>query len=1095
MAGTGSASNTVAQTPVAPVTPNAPPVLAAIGPQTVDELQQLAFTASATDTAGQVITYSISGSPPPGATIDPSTGAFSWTPTEEQGPGTYQITITATDNGSPAMSDSETVAVTVGEVNVAPVLAAIGPKSATVGTELAFDLSAADVDLPANALTYSHNATFGTLAGASFAWTPGQSDIGAHAIRFTVSDGNPGGSDHEDVVITVSQVSDSTAPRVVAPVGQPIEATGTLTPVTLQLPAVSDDRDSTNVIVIQTNVTGIWQAVSSPVTHQFALGTHTIHWRATDTSNNTATATQSVTIRDTTAPAVVLEEPSPITLGVDDTYTEPGAVCSDAVDRDTPATITGDVVDTTKIGTYVVVYGCADAAGNISDVVERVITVSGADAPRHDDDAGVGRSGGGGGGGGGRGVPSLSPLAVAYDLCGDRGYLTVLAATYGDNLASTLMHPGIVTPIAGEDITQIIDLDKHVDSAVPASLYVFRFTGILTDSSSFVIGTYDMSGKNARVPLVIPDQCRGFVDLGKTQRSLLSGIEVRDSFVNTLPDLADIRNDGVDVPEVLPDVDVGTGMMPVGNDTSTAPETHEQKPVLPDDAAPDATEPPSESAADEPRRDAVQPAEQTEGDPLGDSESITRDVERGNDDTADVDDTADTRYLIPIAILERLFGAAYEVHPDDNNEAYDNNGRGGDDAGIIMPSGIERDPGELDLNTRDNDTGTDKAPAADPAAKENAPAPDREVEPPADIPDADAGHADADTAVDEPQTSEAPATTPEGADTGADADATVSPAPDDPAHNPAFEMPAAEADTPSPAPDHALDSSDNSPKLVPVLPRNATVGEHVVMRLGVIDEGATDLTYRTNMTSAIMAAHTGIFAWIPQTADYGTHYVEFAVSDGAGRTDTAVVLINVTTIANSSPEFEPVDPVVIDEHQYLRLDLGATDAQNDILVYSFADTGRGLPENVTLDGLTGVLEWMPSETQQGAYVFDVLVSDERSDPVLQIIHVTVTESNEPPILHDIDDVIAVVGTQIEIKLEASDIDYPRDVLAFATNMTVASFDAEGGVFVWLPDSADIGDHYAWFEVSDGRGGTDMQTVRITVAPSFDAAAAAAAADS
>jgi hypothetical protein len=58
-------------------------------------------------------------------------GDFSWTPTEEQGGASYNVTVTVTDNGTnPAdLTDFETVNITVNEVNVAPVLDAIGARS------------------------------------------------------------------------------------------------------------------------------------------------------------------------------------------------------------------------------------------------------------------------------------------------------------------------------------------------------------------------------------------------------------------------------------------------------------------------------------------------------------------------------------------------------------------------------------------------------------------------------------------------------------------------------------------------------------------------------------------------------------------------------------------------------------------------------------------------------------------------------------------------------------------------------------------------------------------------------------------------------
>ena len=75
----------------------------------------------------RALTYSLEPGAPTGATIDPNTGVFAWTPTPGQGPATYNITVRVTDAGSPSMSDTETFAVTV---NAAPLITspAAGPE-------------------------------------------------------------------------------------------------------------------------------------------------------------------------------------------------------------------------------------------------------------------------------------------------------------------------------------------------------------------------------------------------------------------------------------------------------------------------------------------------------------------------------------------------------------------------------------------------------------------------------------------------------------------------------------------------------------------------------------------------------------------------------------------------------------------------------------------------------------------------------------------------------------------------------------------------------------------------------------------------------
>ncbi len=94
---------------------NTPPVLAPIGDKSVDELTLLAFTATAIDTdlPPDTLTFTLDAGAPQGAAITAG-GAFTWTPSEAQGPGSYPITVTVSDGRGG--TDSETITVTVNEV-------------------------------------------------------------------------------------------------------------------------------------------------------------------------------------------------------------------------------------------------------------------------------------------------------------------------------------------------------------------------------------------------------------------------------------------------------------------------------------------------------------------------------------------------------------------------------------------------------------------------------------------------------------------------------------------------------------------------------------------------------------------------------------------------------------------------------------------------------------------------------------------------------------------------------------------------------------------------------------------------------------------
>jgi len=201
-------SDGAAATAIATVT-NSAPLLATIGTKSVDELTSLQFAVSATDAdfPGDALIY-IAADLPPGATFDPATGVFAWTPTESQ-QGQYVVTFTATDDGTPRLADSEAVTITVREVNAAPALAPIGGRSVDEHNLLQFTVSAGDPDdVPANSVTLSAvglppGATFDPATGV-FAWMPSESQQGQYVVTFTATDdGMPRLSASETVTLTV----------------------------------------------------------------------------------------------------------------------------------------------------------------------------------------------------------------------------------------------------------------------------------------------------------------------------------------------------------------------------------------------------------------------------------------------------------------------------------------------------------------------------------------------------------------------------------------------------------------------------------------------------------------------------------------------------------------------------------------------------------------------------------------------------------------------------------------------------------------------------------------------------------------------------
>jgi hypothetical protein len=85
---------------------NSAPRLSEIPNQSVTLGQTLRLNAVATDAEAppQVLTFSLDGGAPNGASIQAATGVFTWTPVSAQTPSANPITVRVTDNGSPALS-------------------------------------------------------------------------------------------------------------------------------------------------------------------------------------------------------------------------------------------------------------------------------------------------------------------------------------------------------------------------------------------------------------------------------------------------------------------------------------------------------------------------------------------------------------------------------------------------------------------------------------------------------------------------------------------------------------------------------------------------------------------------------------------------------------------------------------------------------------------------------------------------------------------------------------------------------------------------------------------------------------------------------
>ncbi len=213
---------------------NRAPVLAPIADQTPDSQRRVRFTAYAADPDGDGLSFWMAdgaGEIPPGATLGSANGRFVWTAGPSDVGRTFTFVIGVTDDGDPALSDQQTVTISVPQPNRAPELNAVADQSSSEGAAVSVNLAASDPD--------GHNLTWlavGLPGGLSLTQdgrirgTIGfdAAEASPYVVTVTVvDDGTPALSDHATFRWSVADVN---RPPIVA--GQTVTIVGdTPTPV------------------------------------------------------------------------------------------------------------------------------------------------------------------------------------------------------------------------------------------------------------------------------------------------------------------------------------------------------------------------------------------------------------------------------------------------------------------------------------------------------------------------------------------------------------------------------------------------------------------------------------------------------------------------------------------------------------------------------------------------------------------------------------------------------------------------------------------------------------------------------------------------
>lgn len=176
---------------------NRPPVIEPIPPQSLTVGEPWSYTVEASDPDDDTLAYSIDdiGQIPVGLAIDDETGELSWTPSAEHAGGEYEITVRATDDGTPHLSSTASVSISVESVPVdPPSLSNMENWIAFTGHLFTLVISATGGAQPGNLEYQLLGMPVGDMAigpqSGVFTWTPRRGNEGyTYPVCVQVSDG------------------------------------------------------------------------------------------------------------------------------------------------------------------------------------------------------------------------------------------------------------------------------------------------------------------------------------------------------------------------------------------------------------------------------------------------------------------------------------------------------------------------------------------------------------------------------------------------------------------------------------------------------------------------------------------------------------------------------------------------------------------------------------------------------------------------------------------------------------------------------------------------------------------------------------------
>ena len=183
------------------------------------------------------------------------------------------------------------------------------------------------------------------------------------------------------------------------------------------------------------------------------------------------------------------------------------------------------------------------------------------------------------------------------------------------------------------------------------------------------------------------------------------------------------------------------------------------------------------------------------------------------------------------------------------------------------------------------------------------------------------------------------------------------------------------------------------------------------------------------------------------------------------------------SVINQPPVLAAIGDRTVAEGANLSFTVSATDADGDPLTYS----AFGLPQGAAFNPATRTFSWTPDFSQAGTYPGVTFRAHDPFGADSEAITITVTNTNQPPLLNAIGDRVLGEISTLTFTVGAFDPDGNPLIFSASGLPPGATFDPPTRVFTWTPTYTQSGPYFGiTFMVSDGLGGTDFEAITIIV---------------